>query len=66
MVKETFKTADYAVVNVNTENNWQREIQFRLDLLRMATAADQRSPEEVEQAELLAQLARTAEPPARD
>lgn len=44
-------------MNANLENNWQADIQFRLGLLRLATAVDQRSTEELEQAEMLARLA---------
>lgn len=52
-------------MSANSES-WQQETQFRLDLLRLAAAADQRSPEEVEKAEWLAQFVRTRRPSASE
>jgi len=55
--------ADGSGVNSPSQCNWQQEIEFRLDLLRLAAGTDQRSPEEAQHAELLAQLVRHTQPP---
>ncbi len=43
---------------MQNQADWQKEADFRLGLMRLAAAVDRRTPEQIEQAEALAELVR--------